>query len=123
MQQPLNAHDTQVLVVAAVGIGIGIGILVLAIVWLKMHAFLAMVTCGTSVSFSTTVLAEKIGASLMPVVGVMLVVGAGGGFKQALVADGTRLVHCKDRTGGRPFDATAISAMGLILTLGLSLVL
>ena len=36
VQQPLNAHDTRVLVGAAVGI------LVLLIVRLKMHAFLAL---------------------------------------------------------------------------------
>ena len=38
MHQPLNAHDTQVLIVAAVGIAI----LIVLIVWLKMHAFLAL---------------------------------------------------------------------------------
>jgi GntP family gluconate:H+ symporter len=50
---------------------------------------LAMVTFGTAVGFSATVLGKKIGASLMPVVGVMLIVGAGGGFKQSLVDGGT----------------------------------
>jgi GntP family gluconate:H+ symporter len=35
------------------------------------------------------VLAKKIASSLTPVVGVMLIVGAGGGFKQALVDGGT----------------------------------
>jgi GntP family gluconate:H+ symporter len=50
---------------------------------------LAMVTFGTAVGFTPAVLGKKIGASLMPVVGVMLIVGAGGGFKQALVDGGT----------------------------------
>ena len=50
---------------------------------------LAMVTFGTAVGFSPSVLARKLGDSLMPVVGVMLIVGAGGGFKQALVDGGT----------------------------------
>lgn len=50
---------------------------------------LAMFTFGTAVGFSAPVLARKIGASLTPVVGVMLIVGAGGGFKQALVDGGT----------------------------------
>ena len=50
---------------------------------------LAMVTFGTSVGFTPAVLGKKIGASLMPVVGVMLIVGAGGGFKQSLVDGGT----------------------------------
>lgn len=50
---------------------------------------LAMVTFGTAVGFSASVLAKKIANSLTPVVGVMLIVGAGGGFKQALVDGGT----------------------------------
>ena len=56
---------------------------------LLMAVLLAMVTFGTTVGFTPAVLAKKIGASLMPVVGVMLIVGAGGGFKQALVDGGT----------------------------------
>ena len=50
---------------------------------------LAMVTFGTAVGFPVAVLGRKIGESLMPVVGVMLIVGAGGGFKQTLVDGGT----------------------------------
>jgi GntP family gluconate:H+ symporter len=56
---------------------------------LLIAVLLAMVTFGTSVGFSVPVLAKKIGNSLLPVVGVMLIVGAGGGFKQALVDGGT----------------------------------
>ncbi len=62
---------------------------------LLVAVLLAMVTFGTAVGFSTSVLAKKIGASLMPVVGVMLIVGAGGGFKQALVDGGTGLAIAK----------------------------
>jgi gluconate:H+ symporter, GntP family len=56
---------------------------------LLIAVLLAMVTFGTAVGFSLPLLAKKIGASLTPVVGVMLIVGAGGGFKQALVDGGT----------------------------------
>jgi GntP family gluconate:H+ symporter len=56
---------------------------------LLVAVLLAMVTFGTSVGLSVAVLAKKIGNSLLPVVGVMLIVGAGGGFKQALVDGGT----------------------------------
>jgi len=56
---------------------------------LLMAVLLAMANFGTAVGFSPTVLGKKIGASLMPVVGVMLIVGAGGGFKQSLVDGGT----------------------------------
>lgn len=56
---------------------------------------LAMFTFGTAVGFSAADLAKKIGASLAPIVGVMLIVGAGGGFKQALVDGGTGLAIAK----------------------------
>jgi gluconate:H+ symporter, GntP family len=56
---------------------------------------LGMVTFGTAVGFSASALAKKIGASLTPVVGVMLIVGAGGGFKQALVDGGTGIAIAK----------------------------
>src|SRR5450759_4530829 len=59
------------------------------VVALLIAVLLAMVTFGTTVGFSASVLAKKIGASLLPIVGVMLIVGAGGGFKQALVDGGT----------------------------------
>jgi GntP family gluconate:H+ symporter len=59
------------------------------VVALLVAVLLAMVTFGTTVGFSASVLAKKIGNSLMPIVGVMLIVGAGGGFKQALVDGGT----------------------------------
>ena len=62
---------------------------------LLVAVLLAMVTFGTAVGFSAQVLTKKIGASLMPVVGVMLIVGAGGGFKQALVDGGTGVAIAK----------------------------
>jgi GntP family gluconate:H+ symporter len=62
---------------------------------LLVAVLLAMVTFGTQVGFAPAVLAKKIGASLLPVVGVMLIVGAGGGFKQALVDGGTGIAIAK----------------------------
>jgi len=59
------------------------------VVALLAAVLLAMITFGTAVGFAPAVLGKKIGASLMPVVGVMLIVGAGGGFKQSLVDGGT----------------------------------
>lgn len=56
---------------------------------LLLAVLLAMVTFGTSVGFSVPVLGRKIGDSLLPISGVMLIVGAGGGFKQVLVDGGT----------------------------------
>ena len=65
------------------------------VVALLIAVLLAMVTFGTTVGFSASVLAKKIGASLLPIVGVMLIVGAGGGFKQALVDGGTGVAIAK----------------------------
>lgn len=59
------------------------------VVALLVGVLLAMVTFGSRVGFSLPVLSKKIGASLLPVVGVILIVGAGGGFKQVLVDGGT----------------------------------
>jgi len=59
------------------------------VVALTVAVLLAMVTFGTGVGFSADVLTKKIGQSLLPIVGVMLIVGAGGGFKQVLVDGGT----------------------------------
>jgi GntP family gluconate:H+ symporter len=56
---------------------------------LLIAVLLAMITFGTSVGFSFATLGTKIGKSLLPIVGVMLIVGAGGGFKQVLVDGGT----------------------------------
>ncbi|MEO7121568.1 MAG: gluconate:H+ symporter [Lacisediminihabitans sp.] len=61
------------------------------VVALLIAVLLAMVTFGTMVGFSVTTLSKKIGESLMPIVGVVFIVGAGGGFKQVLVDGGTSI--------------------------------
>jgi gluconate:H+ symporter, GntP family len=62
---------------------------------LLIAVLIAMVTFGTAVGFSAAALAEKVGKSLMPIAGVMLIVGAGGGFKQELVDGGTGIAIAK----------------------------
>ena len=59
------------------------------VVALLIAVLLAMYTFGTAVGFTVPVLSRKIGESLFPIVGVLLIVGAGGGFKQVLVDGGT----------------------------------
>jgi GntP family gluconate:H+ symporter len=56
---------------------------------LLFAVLLAMYTFGTAIGFGVPVLSKKIGASLLPISGVMMIVGAGGGFKQVLVDGGT----------------------------------
>jgi len=77
------------------------------VVALLIAVLLAMVTFGTAVGFSRSTLGKKIGASLLPVVGVLLIVGAGGGFKQILVDGGTALAIGK--------IAVALSLSALLL--------
>ncbi len=68
------------------------------VVALLIGVLLAMVTFGTRVGFSATVLGKKIGDSLLPIVGVVFIVGAGGGFKQVLVDGGTGTAIAKVAT-------------------------
>ncbi|GAA3096251.1 GntP family gluconate:H+ symporter [Kribbella aluminosa] len=59
------------------------------VVALLIAVLLAMYTFGTAVGFGIPALSKKIGESLLPISAVMLIVGAGGGFKQVLVDGGT----------------------------------
>ncbi|HEY3557199.1 MAG TPA: SLC13 family permease [Kribbella sp.] len=59
------------------------------VVALLIAVLVAMYTFGTAVGFGIPTLSKKIGESLLPISGVMLIVGAGGGFKQVLVDGGT----------------------------------
>jgi GntP family gluconate:H+ symporter len=77
------------------------------VVALLIAVLLAMVTFGTAVGFSLATLTKKIGESLLPVVGPMLIVGAGGGFKQVLVVGGAGAAIAKIAL------ATSLSALVL----------
>jgi GntP family gluconate:H+ symporter len=77
------------------------------VVALLIAVLLAMVTFGTMVGFSASTLGKKIGDSLLPIVGVLLIVGAGGGFKQVLVDGGTGIAI------GKVAVAASLSALVL----------
>jgi GntP family gluconate:H+ symporter len=62
---------------------------------LLFAVLLAMVTFGTTVGFNASTLTRKIGQSLAPIVGVVFIVGAGGGFKQMLVDGGAGIAIAK----------------------------
>jgi GntP family gluconate:H+ symporter len=62
---------------------------------LLFAVLLAMVTFGTTVGFNPSTLTRKIGQSLAPIVGVVFIVGAGGGFKQMLVDGGAGIAIAK----------------------------
>jgi gluconate:H+ symporter, GntP family len=75
------------------------------VVALLIAVLLAMVTFGTTVGFSASTLSKKIGASLLPIAGVLMIVGAGGGFKQVLVDGGAGIAI------GKIAVATNLSAL------------
>jgi GntP family gluconate:H+ symporter len=58
------------------------------LVALTLAVVLAMLTFGYSVGFTGQQLSAKIAASVAPVAAVILIVGAGGGFKQTLIGAG-----------------------------------
>jgi gluconate:H+ symporter, GntP family len=58
------------------------------LVALTLAVLLAMVTFGYSVGFRGKEITDRLGASLAPIAGIILIVGAGGGFKQSLIGAG-----------------------------------
>ncbi|MBL7487722.1 gluconate transporter [Frankia sp. AgB1.9] len=55
---------------------------------MTLAVLLALVTFGYAVGFTGKTLSAKVGASVGPVAAVILIVGAGGGFKQSLIGAG-----------------------------------
>jgi GntP family gluconate:H+ symporter len=58
------------------------------LVAMTLAVLLAMVTFGYAVGFTGSGLSRRIGESVAPIAAVILIVGAGGGFKQTLVGAG-----------------------------------
>ncbi|WP_240690050.1 gluconate:H+ symporter [Arthrobacter sp. PAMC25564] len=58
------------------------------LVAMTLAVLLATVTFGYAVGFTGNKITSKIGASLGPIAAILLIVGAGGGFKQTLIGAG-----------------------------------
>jgi GntP family gluconate:H+ symporter len=58
------------------------------LVAMTLAVLLAMVTFGYAVGLNGAKITSKIAASLGPIAGIILIVGAGGGFKQTLIGAG-----------------------------------
>ena len=58
------------------------------LVALTFAVLLAMVTFGFAVGFNRSEISSRIGASMGPIAAILLIVGAGGGFKQTLIGAG-----------------------------------
>ena len=86
----MNAHDTQVLIVAA----LGIALIVLLIVWLKLHAFLALTVGALFVGVGSGIPLGKVTASYETGVGGVL------GYVGVLIALGAMLGKLLADSGG-----------------------
>ncbi len=58
------------------------------LVALFLAVVLASLTFGYAVGFDSKAISDRIGAALPPIAGIILIVGAGGGFKQTLIGSG-----------------------------------
>ncbi|WP_284977122.1 gluconate:H+ symporter [Arthrobacter sp. efr-133-TYG-104] len=58
------------------------------LVAMTLAVLLAMVTFGYAVGFKGSSITTRLGQSLGPIAGILLIVGAGGGFKQTLIGAG-----------------------------------
>ena len=86
----LTSHETQVLIVAA----IGIVLLVVLIVWLKLHAFIALTIGALFVGVGSGIPLEKVTASYEAGVGGVL------GYVGVLIALGAMLGKLLADSGG-----------------------
>ncbi|HEY3437627.1 MAG TPA: gluconate:H+ symporter [Actinotalea sp.] len=55
---------------------------------LLITTLMSLVVLGSALGFDRARLSELVGASFLPIAGILLIVGAGGGFKQTLVDSG-----------------------------------
>jgi GntP family gluconate:H+ symporter len=69
------------------------------LVAMTLAVLLAIVTFGYAVGFSGGNIGNKVGASVGPIAAVILIVGAGGGFKQTLIGAGVGDAVAKWATG------------------------
>src|SRR5215471_18201957 len=90
LSSELTSHDTQVLIVAA----IGIALLVLLIVWLKLHAFIALTIGALFVGVGSGIPLEKVTSSYEAGVGGVL------GYVGVLIALGAMLGKLLADSGG-----------------------
>ena len=87
------------------------------LVALTLAVLLAMVSFGYAVGFTGGQLTEKIGQSVGPIAAVLLIVGAGGGFKQTLVGAGVGDSVAKLATGAH----LSVLLLGWIIAVALRL--
>ncbi|MBW4095448.1 MAG: gluconate transporter [Acidobacteria bacterium] len=82
-----------------------------------LAVLLALVTFGYAVGFTGTKISSKIGASVGPIAAVILIVGAGGGFKQTLIGAGVGDSVAKWATGAN----ISVLVLGFLIAVAMRL--
>ncbi|MFJ3956411.1 gluconate:H+ symporter [Arthrobacter sp. NPDC090010] len=87
------------------------------LVAMTLAVILAMVTFGYAVGFTGSKITSKLGASLGPIAAIILIVGAGGGFKQTLIGAGVGDAVAKWATGAN----ISVLVLGFLIAVALRL--
>ena len=87
------------------------------LVAMTLAVLLALVTFGYAVGFTGTKIGAKIGASVGPIAAVILIVGAGGGFKQTLIGAGVGDAVAKWATGAN----ISVLVLGFLIAVAIRL--
>ena len=87
------------------------------LVAMTLAVLLAMVTFGYAVGFTGSRIGARIGASVGPIAAVVLIVGAGGGFKQTLIGAGVGDSVAKFATGSH----LSVLVLGYLVAVALRL--
>lgn len=87
------------------------------LVAMTLAVLLAMVTFGYAVGFTPAKVSSEIGASVAPIAAVILIVGAGGGFKQVLVDSGVGMSVAKWANGA----SISVVVLGYLIAVALRL--
>ena len=87
------------------------------LVALTLAVLLAMVSFGYAVGFNGKQITERLGAALAPIAAILLIVGAGGGFKQTLIGAGVgdSIAKAANHTG------VSVLVIGYLLAVALRL--
>lgn len=87
------------------------------LVAMTLAVLLASVSFGYAVGFNGGKITEKFGASLGPIAAIILIVGAGGGFKQTLIGAGVGDAVAKAATGA----SVSVLVLGFLVAVALRL--
>jgi GntP family gluconate:H+ symporter len=87
------------------------------LVAMTLAVLLALVTFGYAVGFTGNKIGGKIGASVGPIAAVILIVGAGGGFKQTLIGAGVGDAVAKWATGAN----ISVLVLGFLIAVAMRL--